>query len=150
MDDITVKNDLYLFLIGQGVPEESLPKLVEVSKAQLIPIIDGYKKEDKTKKFYLCVCNSGHDICCNFWEWAYSGWCIRVKGKSVLFFKGEWEFNISHIPISQDTLFVVSRRTKTNEDTKFRADILYVSNNKKKLLRKLKKSEKNQKTGKNY
>lgn len=138
-------NDLYVFLIEQGVPEVSLPRLMEVSPAHLVPIIDGYGNKDKTERFYLCICNSGHEACCGGWEWAYSGWSIRIKGKEAIFFKGEWKFNLSQLPISQDILFIVSKRTKVNECAKCRADVVCVSKDKQKLERSVKKPETNRK-----
>ena len=134
-------NDLYRFLVEQGVPIASLPVLMEVSKAKLTPMITGYNKESKTKKFYLCICNSGHETCCGELEWSYSGWNIRVKGENVLFFKGEWKFDLVKIPISQDILFVVSKRTKVSECAQIRFDIVCVSKNKQKLVRKVQRPE---------
>lgn len=136
-------NDLYGFLVEQGVPTTSLPLLMEVSKANLAPMITGYNKENKTKKFYLCICNSGHEAYCGGLEWSYSGWNIRVKGERVLFFKGEWEFNLFQVPISQDILFVVSKRTKVNECAQVRFDIVCVSKNRQKLVRNVQSSETN-------
>lgn len=140
-----MENELLEFLFSQGVPTKSLPRLTEVPKCHLMPIMEGHKKENKTELFYICVCNSGHDVWCQNIEWTYSGWNIRVKGTETIFFKGEWEFNISQIPVFQDTLFVVSKRTKVSECAQIRTDILCFSQNRKKLLRKTKKIETNRK-----
>lgn len=134
-------NDLHLFLRKEGIPEESLPKLIVVSKSNLVPIMEGYAKENKTKNFYLCVCNSGHDICCKDWSWSFSGWSIRVEGREVVFFKGNWVFNISQIPVFQNVLFIVSKRTKQNESAYCRGDMLCLSRNSDKLIKRPKHNE---------
>lgn len=143
------ENSLHLFLAEKGIPIDALPKLVSVQKSDLVRLVDGYNNEKRTKVFYICVCNSGHDICCSDWDWVFSGWSIRVVGKQVLFFKGAWKFSISQIPVFQDLLFVVSQRTKVNELAQDRKDIVCFSHNRKKLLRKTKSSETKRK-GRSY
>ncbi|MFA6255635.1 MAG: hypothetical protein WC606_00495 [Candidatus Absconditabacterales bacterium] len=133
-------NDLHRFLLQQGIPQESLPKLIVVSKHDLVPIMEGYDKENRTKNFYICVCNSGHDVCCNNSNWTFSGWNIRVNGCNVVFFKGEWVFDITKIPIFQNILFIVSKRTKENELAR-RRDMVFFSNDRKKLIKKSKRNE---------
>lgn len=140
---MTEQNELHLFLLEEGIPEVSLPKLILVSKDALIPIVEGYNKEAKTKKFYICVCNSGHDVFCKDWEWSYSGWNIRVIGKKALFFKGDWEFDISQFPIFQNILFIVSKRTKENEIACFRADMFCFSKSRKRLIGRVTHTETN-------
>lgn len=138
-------NHLHAFLVEQGIPLEGLPTLIQISKHNLVPIMEGYNKENKSKNFYICVCTSGHDVCCGDWEWTHSGWVIRVQGKQVMFFKGDWTFDITQIPIFQDTLFVVSKRTKVSESALSRSDILCVSKNRKHLVKKKKTPETNRK-----
>lgn len=135
------ETELYVFLTEQGVPTNHLPRLMGISKAQIIPLIDGYNKKDWTETFYLCICNSGHEVSCAQLDWMFSGWSIRVQGKEVIFFKGDWKFNLSSIPISKDILFIVSRRTKISECAQFRPDLICISQNKKKLVRKVKSPE---------
>jgi hypothetical protein len=134
-------NDLHIFLLNEGVPQESLPKVIVIPKQHLVPMMEGYAKENKTKEFYICVCNSGHDVCCKNWSWTFSGWSIRVEGRKVLFLKGDWEFNISQIPIFQNVLFIVSKRTKQNELAQFRGDMICFSSSRKKLMRKTRNNE---------
>lgn len=129
-------NHLHAFLVENGVPLEGLPILIQISKHNLVPIMEGYNKENKSKNFYICVCTSGHDVNCGNWEWTHSGWVIRVQGKQVVFSKGDWVFDITQIPIFQNTVFVVSKRTKVNESALSRSDILCVSKNRKCLVRK--------------
>jgi hypothetical protein len=138
-------NRLHVFLREQGIPTENLPTLISISKNNLVPIMEGYKKENKGKNFYICVCTSGHDVNCGNWEWAHSGWIIRVKGTEVVFSKGNWEFNLTEIPIYNDILFVVSKRTKVSESAQSRSDILCVSKNRKKLYKRPKPTETNRK-----
>ena len=139
------ENNLHVFLTKQGIPVKGLPRLIEMSKHNLVPIMEGYKKENRSKKFYVCVCTSGHDVSCGNWAWTHSGWVIRVEGKDVLFSKGEWKFNISQIPIFQNTLFIVSKRTKVSECAQDRCDMICISKNRKKLQRGNKYIETNRK-----
>ena len=144
------ENDLHLFLLEAGVPRESLPQMIIMYKSTLISIIEGYtKKTVKTKKFYICVCNSGHDVCCKGWEWAFSGWNIRVVGKRVLFYKDEWEFDVSELPIFQNIIFVISKRAKENEFVCFRGDMFCFSKNRKKLISKIKNTGTNRRKKQN-
>jgi hypothetical protein len=138
-------NNLHTFLKEQGIPTHNLPTLIPIPKHILVPIMEGYKKQNKSKKFYICVCTSGHDVSCGDWEWAHSGWIIRVKGKNVLFSKGDWEFNLTEIPIFDDILFVVSKRTKVNESAQSRSDVLCITKNRKKLSKQSKPAETNRK-----
>jgi len=138
-----LENKLHAFLFEYGVPIQQLPGVNQVSKNQLVPIMEGYKKENKNKEFYVCVCTNGHDVTCANCEWFHSGWTIRVQGKNVVLFKEKWEVNISQIPIFKNVLFVVSKRTKMNEFAQNRTDFVCVISNRKKLSRRKKTSETN-------
>lgn len=133
--------ELHQFLLEQGIPAKWLPKLIEVPKSKLVPIMEGYAKQNKTKIFYICVCNSGHEATCADFVWDYSGWSFRVKGKKVVFFNRDWVFDISQIPVFQNTLYIVSQRTKLSECAQCRYDLLFVSTYRDKLKRKRKKVE---------
>lgn len=139
------ENRLHAFLMGRGIPINSLPKLVQISKNHLVPIMDGYKKENKSKIFYVCVCNSGHSINCGDLEWDHSMWVIRVSGNTIVFRKKPWEFNIFELPISPNIFFVVSTRTIVNQIALDRPDIIYVNNSRDRLLSKPKRNETNRK-----
>jgi hypothetical protein len=124
------------FLLDNGVPEEKLPNYIRVNKKDLVPILDGYKKENCSKFFYVFVCNSGHDVECQSYSWISSGWNVRVIGDKVILLKEDWTFDISQIPIFNNTIFVVSARTKKNECAYERSDFVCFSANRQKLIRK--------------
>jgi len=134
MDD---ENHFTNFLLTQGVPEGKLPNYIRVNKSHLVPILDGYKKENHSKFFYVFVCNSGHDVSCQNYSWVFSGWNIRVSGDKVLLLKEDWVFDISQIPIFNNTIFVVSARTKKNEYAYERYDFVCYSPNRRKFIRKI-------------
>ena len=137
------ENQLYAFLMEQGIPKKSLPKLIEISKDNLVPIMEGHTNTHKSKNFYICVCTSGHGVCCGEWEWVHSGWNIRVKGKEIIFSKGKWEIDLTTMPIFQNVLFIVSTRTNVSESAQSRSDILCVSKNRKRLYKRKKITETN-------
>ncbi|MCX6823209.1 MAG: hypothetical protein NTX91_04445 [candidate division SR1 bacterium] len=136
-------NSLHGFLREQGIPVEELPTLIEVSPLHLVPITEGYNKKNKDQKFYVCVCNSGHNTCCGETSWTYSGWTMRISGTNVIFFKGDRIFDLTQIPLAPDILFIVSKRVFINEVAAKRCDILHVDSRRKKLQRKPKKPETN-------
>jgi len=143
MEPLVETNALHAFLRAQGVPENKLPRLITIYKEDLTPLKGGHKKEAKNKKFYLCVCCSGHSINCGDLEWQHSMWTMRVKGDAVIFRKNHWEFNITEIPVSSSIFFVVSTRTISSPSALDRSDIIYVNNCRDKLLNKPKKPETN-------
>ena len=142
-------NHLHTFLLKEGVPVEHLPKVITISKQNLVPMMEGYAKKNTTKKFYICVCNSGHEVSCKDYSWMFSGWSIRVEGQSVLLMKGDWKFDIAQIPVSQDVLFVISKRTNQNELAYCRSDMVCFSRSTNKLIKKPKHNETNRKNNKN-
>lgn len=144
-----VHNNLHTFLLKEGVPLESLPKLITISKQNLVPMMEGYAKKNPTKKIYICVCNSGHKISCKDCSWMFSGWSIRIDGQNAIFMKGDWKFDIAQIPVSQDILFVISKRTNQNELAYGRSDMVCFSRSANKLVKKPKHNETNRKSNKN-
>jgi hypothetical protein len=138
MDEKT--NSFHAFLIEKGVPKKLLPSLIKVSKDNLLPIMEGCKNNEN-ECFYVCVCTSGHSVGVSQWKWAHSGWVMRVRGKSVIFSRHKREMNITEIPIFNDVIFVVSKRTQANETAQDRTDIVCVLSNRKKLVRNRKKPE---------
>lgn len=136
-------NDLYRFLLQNGVAQEDLPSLVLATKVVASSIVDGCKKSQEQTEFYFCVCNSGHAVCCNELELLYSGWNIRVSGKNVFFWSEDQKhkFDLSKLPHFKDTYFVTSKRAKVTELARNRTDMLYVSSNRKKLCNKIKNQE---------
>jgi hypothetical protein len=126
-----INNELLNYLYEQGVPIKSLPKLIKTVPADLPEIMIGRKKVGRDA-IHICVCNSGHDVYKKL-GWNHSGWNIRVKGKKTLFFKGDYVFDISQIPVFLDTIFVVSLRAKKSEPARIRADLLFFTSNRAEL-----------------
>jgi len=140
-ENVPLDLPLNVFLLSQGVLQTSLPHFMELSSVHLIPLIDGYRRKDKEKTIYVCVCNSGHVAFCGPLELSFSKWSFRVIGMEVFFCKENWKFKLSEIPISSNVFFIVSRRTKVNEFGGKRADLCCVSPNKQILQRRVKGSE---------
>jgi hypothetical protein len=132
----TIINHLHSFLIENGVPEKELPKGIEVSKADFVALLKGYNKENKSKKFYVYVCTSEHNIQYSGFVFSHSGWSIRKTTDKILFSKGTLEFNISDIPSFNDVIILVSRRTKIHESMMMRSDIVCMMQDRKSLLQK--------------